>query len=280
MARGLPADFGIDRARTWFDGLARQRSRMPSVASDLLRKGTDGLVGLPRPLLAAALSCLLGGAGQMHLGQRRKGLLIIAVAIVGLIAFAVPGIIVIVVGVYDAYVMARRLQSRGTLGDWEFFWHEPKAVTWRVIRTERRGISEAFLGVETLRIDNREGQRAVSRSLKIQKEWVQSYVIEHEKAQTTRCEIEPNVTRSSIVKRSVENLYREKYSYSESKTQLVEENVVVEVPPRASVSVELRWKNILDNWVIVLANQLHEEISIPVALVTKLSFDQRIVDVH
>ena len=78
--------------------------------------------------------------------------------------------------------------------------------------------------METLRIDNRQGQRPVNRSLKmkIRKEWRQSYVIEHEKAQTTTKKFEPTVTRSSMVKRSVEDAYCEKYSYSESRMQMLE----------------------------------------------------------
>jgi hypothetical protein len=80
-----------------------------------------------------------------------------------------------------------------------------------------------------------------------------------------------------MVKRKVENLYREKYSYSESTKQILAENVTVEVPPHASVWVELHWKNILDSWTLVVGNDLGEEVRVPVHVVTKLSFDQRIV---
>jgi len=221
---------------------------------------------------------LFGGAGQIHLGQTRKGLLIICLAIPGLIAI-VPGVIIIGLGIYDAYIIGQRLQSRAKVGDWEFFWHKPVGASWRVVRVEPRGISEEFLpGVETLRIDNLQGQTAVSRSLTILKEWRQTYVIEHEKAQTTTKQFEPTVTSSAMVKRTVENLCREKYSYSERKKQVLEEKVAVEVPPHASVWVQLRWKKILDNWIIVSSNELGDEIAVPVSVVTKLSFDQRIID--
>jgi hypothetical protein len=42
--------------------------------------------------------------------------------------------------------------------------------------------------------------------------------------------------------------------------------------------VELHWKNILDSWTLVLGNDRREEVRVHVRVVTKLSFDQRIVD--
>lgn len=199
-------------------------------------------------------------------------------AIPGLFPLVAPGIIIIGLGVYDAYVIGNRLQSHGKVGDWECFWHKAVGAAWKVIRVEPRGISEEFLGLETLRIDNRQGQRPVQRSLKIQKESLQSYVIEHEKAVTTTKQFEPTVTRSTMIKRTVENLYREKYSYSESKKQMLEESVAVEVPPNATVWMQLHWRNILDNWMLVVGNDLGHEIAVPVRVVSKLSFDQKIVD--
>jgi hypothetical protein len=276
-ARNLPDTL----AQTWNAGLVSGKVAVTRVGSELRRHGATArhrFRELPSPFRAAALSCILGGAGQIHLGQTKKGAAIIGAAALGLVAFVLPGVIVIALGIYDAYVVATRLQARGRVGDWEFFWHAPAGAVWKVVRVEPLGISEEFLGVETLRIDNRQGERPVNRSLKIEKEWLQAYVIEHEKAQTTTKQFEPTVTRSSMVKRTVENLYREKYSYSESRKQVLAENVTIEVPPRTSVWVELHWKNILDSWTLVLGNDRREEVRVPVRVVTKLSFDQRIVD--
>jgi hypothetical protein len=277
----LPRKLPVDLARTWNTGLASGKATVTRVGSGLRRQGTtarDRFDALPSPFRAALLSLILGGAGQLHLGQRKKGTVIICVAVLGLVPFVVPGVIVIVLAVYDAHVIATRLQSHGKIGEWEFFWHKAVGAAWKVRRLEPLGISEDFLGIETLRIDNRQGARSVNRSLKIEKEWVQSYVIEHEKAQTTTRQFEPTVTRSAMVKRTVENLYREKYSYSESRKQVLAENVTVEVPPHACVWVELHWKNILDSWTVVVGNDLGQEIRVPVHVITKLSFDQRIVN--
>src|SRR5262249_36508336 len=156
--------------------------------------------------------------------------------------------------IYDAWVLGRRLQNSGQIRPWEFFWQKPCGAIWRVVRTEPLGLSEEFLGTETLRINNLEGECPVTRSLRVQKEWMQSYVIEHEKTQTTTHQFEPTITKSALVRSTVENLYREKYSYSESKTQILEENITVEVPPRSSISVELHWKNILDSWMLIIHN--------------------------
>ena len=281
MQRNLPHTLPDDLVRTWNVALESSKATVSHVGSELLRQGTaarDRFDALPSPYRVAIMSCLLGGAGQISMGQTKKGALMMCVCVLGLFAGVVPGVIVIVIGVYDAYIIGQRLQSHGKIGEWEFFWHTAVGASWKVKRVEPLGISEAFLGVETLRIDNRQGQRAVNRSLKIQKEWQHSYVIEHEKAQTTTKQFEPTVTKSAMVKRSVENMYREKHSYSEGRRQMLEESVSIEVPPYASAFVELRWKHILDNFVLVVGNDLGDEVSVPVHVVTKLSFDQRIVD--
>jgi hypothetical protein len=50
----------------------------------------------------------------------------------------------------------------------------------------------------------------------------------------------------------------------------------VEVAPESIISVELLWKNILDNWMLVIGNERGEEIiRVPARVIMKLSFDQR-----
>jgi hypothetical protein len=265
-----------DRSRA---GLAAGRAKASRIGSRFREEGAaarERFEALPSPWQAALRSCLFGGAGQIALGQKEKGALIVLLAIVVLpLAPIVVGF-----GIYDAYVMAGRLQTRGRIGAWEFFWHKAAGASWTVVRVEPLGITEEFIGTETVRVDNHAGRRSVNRSLTIQKEWFQSYVIEHEKAQTTSSQFQPTVTNSTVVKRTVENLYREKYSYTQGRKQVVEERVAVEVPARRSVCLELRWKHILDNWLLVMANDIGEQAKVPVYVVTKLSFDQRIVNVE
>ena len=282
MQPNLPHTLPDDLLGTWNAGLASSKATVSRVGIELLRQSSAArqrFGALPSPTRTALLSCVFGGAGQISIGQKKKGALIICAALVGLI-FVLPGIFVIISGIYDAYVIGGRFQAHGKVGEWEWFWNPAVGASWKAVRVEPLGLSEEFLGMETLRIDNRQGQRPVNRSLKmkIRKEWRQSYVIEHEKAQTTTKKFEPTVTRSSMVKRSVENACCEKYSYSESRMQMLEESVSVEVPAHASALVELRWKHILDNWTLVVGNDLGEEVRVPVHVVTKLAFDQRITD--
>lgn len=72
-------------------------------------------------LVAALLSLfILGGVGQMYLGQTKKGIILVVATIVtyclGL------GWIVQIVGAWDAYKMSQKLQSGQSIGDMEFFW--------------------------------------------------------------------------------------------------------------------------------------------------------------
>lgn len=74
------------------------------------------------PVIAAILSLVLaGGAGQLWLGQQKKGIIII-VATVVLYCFFGIGAIINLVGAYDAYVIATKLKEGKTVGDMEFFW--------------------------------------------------------------------------------------------------------------------------------------------------------------
>ncbi len=72
-------------------------------------------------LVAALLSLfLLGGVGQLYLGQTKKGIILIVATILtyclGL------GWVVQLVGAWDAYQMAQKLAASESIGDMQFFW--------------------------------------------------------------------------------------------------------------------------------------------------------------
>ena len=74
------------------------------------------------PIIAAVLSALLlGGAGQLYLGQQKKGIILIVVTLVLYCVFGL-GLIVALVGAYDAYVIGTKLKEGKAVGDMEFFW--------------------------------------------------------------------------------------------------------------------------------------------------------------
>ena len=74
------------------------------------------------PVIAAVLSFfLLGGAGQLYLGQQKKGILLMVVTVVLYCAFGL-GLIINIVGAYDAYVVGNKLKMGQPVGEMEFFW--------------------------------------------------------------------------------------------------------------------------------------------------------------
>ena len=72
-------------------------------------------------ILAAVLSFfLLGGVGQLYLGQNKKGIILIVATIV-LMCFGI-GLIIPVLGAIDAYMIADKLAKGETVGDMQWFW--------------------------------------------------------------------------------------------------------------------------------------------------------------
>ena len=76
------------------------------------------------PIIAAVLSALiLGGVGQLYLGQQKKGIILIVVCMVAwCLSVGTLGWIIQLVGAYDAYVIGNKLKGGQAVGDMEFFW--------------------------------------------------------------------------------------------------------------------------------------------------------------
>ena len=73
------------------------------------------------PIIAAVLSLLLlGGVGQMYLGQTKKGIIIIVATVV--LSCVGIGVIIPILGTIDAYMLADKLQKGETIGDMQWFW--------------------------------------------------------------------------------------------------------------------------------------------------------------
>jgi TM2 domain-containing membrane protein YozV len=73
------------------------------------------------PVLALILSLLLlGGAGQIYLGQVTKGIVLIVASL--LLSCIGIGVIVWIVGVIDAYMIGQKLERGEPVEEWEFFW--------------------------------------------------------------------------------------------------------------------------------------------------------------
>jgi TM2 domain-containing membrane protein YozV len=75
------------------------------------------------PFLAALLSLiLLGGVGQIYLGQQKKGIIILITAF--LLDFVCFGVFIHILGALDAYTLADKLQKGQLVGDMEWFWEK------------------------------------------------------------------------------------------------------------------------------------------------------------
>lgn len=255
--------------------LPSRESSPPEVpAAPIFAPGRD-------PARVARLSLLFGGSGQLSIGQKKKGIVLIIASVIGLACVVVPGAIIIGLCVYDALVMARRQEDGRELGDWEFFWHHPTQTRydWKVVAIRRLDISEEPIGVEYQRIDNSTSTAKVVRTLRGVKVWSCESTLEFEKATTTMKVLDPKLKDSSFVKHSVEDLQREQYNYTEGTTHTVEETIEVVVNGGCHVVIELHWKNIIDNWEIVLRKGRHETV-VPFKVISKVTFDQRMVNVE
>jgi TM2 domain-containing membrane protein YozV len=73
------------------------------------------------PIIAAILSfLLLGGVGQIYLGQTKKGIILIVATLV--LSCIGVGLLIPIVGAVDAYILADKLQKGESIGDMQWFW--------------------------------------------------------------------------------------------------------------------------------------------------------------
>ncbi len=74
-------------------------------------------------IIAAILSLLLlGGVGQLYLGQSKKGIILIVAWVLLWLIPCIGPIIASIVGAVDAYIMADKLQKGQPIGDMQWFW--------------------------------------------------------------------------------------------------------------------------------------------------------------
>jgi TM2 domain-containing membrane protein YozV len=63
------------------------------------------------PGIAALLSLIFAGSGQIYNAELAKGILILAGTLLGLLVFLIPGIIVWIYGIYDAFVTTKKMNE-------------------------------------------------------------------------------------------------------------------------------------------------------------------------
>lgn len=74
------------------------------------------------PILAALLSFLIPGLGQVYLKQTMKGLALLGGSIAaGILSVGVGGVVIWVVGIVDSYMIGKKLRDGKPVRQWEFF---------------------------------------------------------------------------------------------------------------------------------------------------------------
>ena len=75
------------------------------------------------PVLAALLSFLLVGMGQIYIGQVEKGLTMIAVVLLLIVTVVLGplGLLILLLNVVDAFVLARIVNKGKPIRKWQFF---------------------------------------------------------------------------------------------------------------------------------------------------------------
>ncbi|HUP47558.1 MAG TPA: hypothetical protein VNA04_02085 [Thermoanaerobaculia bacterium] len=74
------------------------------------------------PILVLILNLLVaGGVGYLIMGQKTKGIVAIAVWVVGLLLCGIPSGIVAVIAAIDGYLQAQQLQQGKPVGEWTWF---------------------------------------------------------------------------------------------------------------------------------------------------------------
>jgi TM2 domain-containing membrane protein YozV len=80
------------------------------------------------PTLAALLSFLLVGMGQVYLGQVEKGLTMLGVVLLLMLTVVLGplGLIILLLNVSDAFLLARKIRAGKPIRKWEFFFSRDK----------------------------------------------------------------------------------------------------------------------------------------------------------
>jgi TM2 domain-containing membrane protein YozV len=86
-----------------------EKSPLPEPAAPAKTPGAGQ--GEKNPVLAALASFLFSGLGQVYNGNFVKGILIFFGTLIGAMIFTIPGIIVLVYGIYDAYTTAKKMND-------------------------------------------------------------------------------------------------------------------------------------------------------------------------
>ena len=151
---------------------AMQRNHLnPSNPEDVDALSPASKTSLPRRTAKEIALSVLPGVGAYHLGQKKKAAVM-----------AVTAPVSIFFAWHDTRVLNRRLEERGSVGEWECYWSKSK---WKLVGTENLQTSELLVGQDCRTIDNSSSDASVERQLRVSREWSTSCTIEKESIETT-----------------------------------------------------------------------------------------------
>ena len=143
------------------------------------------------------------------------------------------------------------------------------------VETER---SEESLGEEQRLIDNSASSISLTRRFTINKEWVQSFSVDQERASTIGGSLSVGVGKIANVGVKAEEAVKRKYSISEETKHTYAEEVVLDVPPKTKLRVIFHWKRLWQHGFVVMRADTEREIRVPYRVAVGLTFDQTQID--
>ena len=145
----------------------------------------------------------------------------------------------------------------------------------RLIETER---VEEPIGEEQRTIDNSKSSVKIVRSLRVSKEWVQTYSVEYEKGRTGGGKLDLALVQGIGIQATAESSVKERYSVSGETKRTFAEEISMEVRGNQKVQVLLHWKRIWQHGILELTSGGAPTLEVPFKVVVGVTFDQTQMD--
>ncbi|HEV7671956.1 MAG TPA: hypothetical protein VGS22_25820 [Thermoanaerobaculia bacterium] len=151
-----------------------------------------------------------------------------------------------------------------------------KALDAKIVETGR---VEEPLGEEVREIDNSQSSVEIQRTLRLSREWSQSFSLEREHAAKIGGELSVQGAWIVDFKATAEGEIRKKYELSTVDRKTYSEEIVIDVPARTKVTLVLKWKQVWQCGIALVSDGRNgTEIQIPYRVCLGPTFDQRQVD--
>ncbi|KAB0242024.1 MULTISPECIES: hypothetical protein [Microcystis] len=228
------------------------------------------------PILFSLL--ILGGGGHFLLKKPRRGILFILTAILVNIPI-IGGFFALILGMKESYGMAIRKNNFGSLKTYEYTWDYQSSIVkneWQISQVFETWRTEKRIGDESRIIDNSSCRdSSINRSIKVSKQWRQTYELEHENAHSLKSGKSVQADKYVTYTKQIEDNFRQKYSISLEENRTFEDMIQIEVKPGRVVTLHISWKKIIQQGYVNMFN-IHnpsETIQIPFSAVVDLAFD-------